>query len=201
MKMAYGIFTNSDEKPSQETTMKKILLLSLAALCFCCFGCSYYSSINGKVLDNTTGKPIEGAVVVAQWTKSRGIPGMQYHDLHKITETLTDKEGKFSLSGTFALFIDPPEMIICKEGYIPWRNDMTFPGGRKNKDNEWNHNMTYKLDVFTDKYTYGQLYSFLDHGMMGIYRSEVPITSNLMLKLLTKTTAEIRKQKSMDNKP
>ena len=172
--------------------MCKLLSVLIIVLCFSSSGC-YYSGINGKVVDNTTGQPIEGAVVVAQWTKSRGIPGMPIHDPHKIIETLTSKEGAFFLSGTFGLLIDPPEMIIYKEGFIPWRNDMIFPGGRDRlaKDHEWKNNMTYKLDIFTNKYSLSQLYNFLDHGIIGGGAYETPIFSELMRKTSKLESAEI----------
>jgi hypothetical protein len=179
--------------------MKKLILFLIVVSCICC-SCGFYTGLNGKVVDNVTGQPLEGAVVVAQWTKPRGIPGLQYHDLHKIIETLTDKEGSFSLSGTFGVLIDPPEMLIYKKGYIPWRNDMVFPGGHITKDHEWNNDVTYKLDVFTDKYTYRQLYSFLDYGMIGNGRSEVPIISNSMREISMKDKAEIKSQSGKDNK-
>lgn len=180
--------------------MRSLRVVLLILISMVTSGC-IYPGINGKVLDNATGKPIEGAVVVAQWTKTHGF-GLTYHDLHKITETLTDKEGKFSLSGTFALFIDPPEMIICKEGYIPWRNDSIFPSLNTVKNHEWNHNMTYRLDVFTDKYTAGQLANFVNSGMtLGMGLSESKKFSDLANKLSGKEYDEIRKQKSMDISP
>lgn len=147
--------------------MKSLRVFLLIIVLMITAGCSHYPDITGKVIDNVTGKPIEGAVVVAQWTKPRGMPGEQYHDLHKITETLTDKEGKFSLSGTTGFILDPPEMIIYKEGYIPWRNDMVFPSRNIVKDHEWNNNVTYKLDIFTDKYTIRQLSQFMDSAIIG----------------------------------
>lgn len=130
---------------------KKIIAVLVVTVLIMVFGCSFYGGITGTVVDKATGKPIEGAVVVVQWTKTRGIPGLQYHNLHKITETLTDKKGTFFLSGTIGILLEPPEMIIYKEGYIPWRNDMVYPGGRDIyvKKNEWNNCQTYRLDTFT----------------------------------------------------
>jgi hypothetical protein len=165
-------------------------------------GCHYYKSISGKVVDNVSGSPIEGALVVAQWTKKHGL-GDTYHTLSLITETLTDRTGKFVISSTpDDPFVEPPEMIIYKEGYIPWRNDMTFPGGHKDKDNEWKNNATYRLDVFTDKYTDGQLSDFIDHGMiLGIGRGESQKFSEIARKLSGKSIDEIRDQKLKDKKP
>lgn len=179
----------------------KNLILFLIVVSFACCSCSFYNGLNGTVVDNATGQPLEGALVVVQWTKPRGIPGLQYRDLHKIAETLTDKQGAFSIDGTIGFLLDPPEMLIYKDGYIPWRNDMDFPGGHRNKDNEWKHNITYRLDIFTDKYTYRQLYHFLDTGMMGNSRKEVPMSSKLMRDISMREKAEIRTQMQKNNKP
>jgi hypothetical protein len=148
-------------------------------------GCSYYANLSGRVVDGPTGRPIKGGLVVAQWTKPRGMPGLQHHELHKITETETDHNGKFTISGTFGFLLDSPEMIIYKAGYTPWRNDMIFPGGtdRLTKDHEWKTDVTYKLDVFTGKYTASELYMFLGHGMLGWGGSDMPKFTDLMNKL------------------
>ncbi len=147
-KMASGGFADSDNGTDKEKGMTRLLSLLIILLTVCC-SCSYYQDITGKVVDNETGQPIEGALVVAQWTKPRGIPGLQHHELHKIVETITDHEGKFSLTGTSGYLLDPPEMIIYKEDYIPWRNDMVFPNLEKTKDNLWSNKETYKLDNST----------------------------------------------------
>lgn len=153
-------------------------------------GCSHYSDITGRVVDSTTGKPIEGAIVVAQWTETRGIPGLQYHNLHKIVETLTDKEGKFSVSGTFGFLVDPPEMIIYKDGYLPWRNDCIFPD-KDTQKNLWNDNVTYKLDILTDKYTAIQIRNFLDSGIIGL--GDVPVYHKIHNLISDRATDESRK--------
>lgn len=182
--------------------MQKTLLLILIALCLSCSGCHFYKGINGKVVDNATGNPIEGALVVAQWTKKHGL-GDTYHTLSLITETLTDRTGKFVIKSTpDDPFVEPPEMIIYKEGYIPWRNDMTFPGGHKNKGNEWKNNATYRLDVFTDKYTAGQLSDFIDHGMiLSLGKAEAQKFSDIARKLSGISINEIRDKKLKDKKP
>jgi len=137
-------------------------------------GCSHYRDIAGKVIDGVTGKPIEGAVVVAQWTKPRGIPGLQYRNLHKVTETLTDKEGAFSISGTSGFLIDPPLMLIYKDGYIPFRNDFIFPV-KKKAEHEWINNVVYKLEVFTNEYTVSQLVGFTTSAFMIEGLSKAPV--------------------------
>lgn len=155
-----------------------------------------YPPIKGTVVDSDTGKPLEGALIVAQWTKKHGF-GLTYHELILITETLTDKDGKFAITKTPNDWIlEPPEMIIYKEGYIPWRNDSIFPSSNIVKDHEWNNNVTYRLDVFTDKYTFRDLFRFLDSGMMGAGRKEVPIISDVMSNISIKEKNEIIKKMS-----
>lgn len=147
--------------------MRMLQICILVLLVTFTTGCSHYSDITGRVVDSTTGKPIEGAIVVAQWTKTRGIPGLQYHNLHKIVETLTDKEGKFSVSGTFGFLVDPPIMLIYKDGYIPWRNDSIF----SNKDTHrvvWENNITYQLNHFSSEYTAIQLRDYLSSIIIGL---------------------------------
>lgn len=143
--------------------MKILLIISFVLIIHFISGCSHYSGINGKVVDNATGKPLEGALVVVQWTRPdiHSIEGFSTAVIMNM-ETLTDKEGRFVIRSTpLNPFANQPEMIIIKEGYIPWRNDEIFPGGNKDKDKKWMNNETYKLDVFTEKHTYDQIDSFL----------------------------------------
>jgi len=174
--------------------MRKFLKLIVIASFLFMSGC--YPGITGRVVDGMTGKPLEGALVLAQWTKTHGLPGMRYRDLFKITETLTDKEGRFSLIGTSDSSVEPPEMIIYKEGYIPWRNDAIFPSSDIVKSNEWKDKITYKLDVLTDKYTYVQLYDFLDYRIIGMGLKESSIFTGLMHQISVKRFKEIEIKKS-----
>lgn len=179
--------------------MKKLILFLIVVSCVCC-SCGFYTGLNGKVVDNVTGQPLEGAVVVAQWRKTRGVPGLQYSDLHKSVETITDKKGEFSLEGASGLLLESPRMVIYKTGYIPWRNDMVFPGGQITKDHEWNNNLTYRLDVFTDKFTYRQLNSFLSYGIKVSGDRETPTYDNLMHQISVLEQTEIENQMGKDNK-
>jgi hypothetical protein len=82
-----------------------------------------------------------------------------------------------------------------KASSIPWRNDAIFPSVDNVKGNEWKNNMTYKLDIFTNKYTYGQLYSFLDYGIIGSGGHETPIFNELHHKILGKRFEEIENKR------
>jgi len=177
---------------------KKLIAAILVVFFLIAFSCSFYGGIKGTVLDNVTGKPIEGAVVVSQWTKERGIPGMRYHKLHKITETLTDKNGKFTLSGTIGIRLEPPEMIIYRDGYIPWRNDMVYPGGMPGyiKNNEWHNWRVYRLDTFIGGGNeIHRLSHFTSTGFLAATEGHTPIFREIIGKLTMAEHHEIQKLK------
>jgi hypothetical protein len=180
----------------RENCMKLLHVILLVIVLVSVSGCSHYSDITGRVVDGVTGRPIIGAVVVAQWTNTRGILGLQYHNLHKIVETMTDNEGKFSLNGTSGFILNPPVMIIYKEGYVPWRNDMVFPSCNIVKNNEWKASMTYKLDVFTNKYATEQLSQFMNAAIIGL--SDVPIFKKIYYKIDEIAINELRVRKASD---
>jgi hypothetical protein len=101
-------------------------------------------------VDATTGKPLEGAIVLAQWTKTGGLPGLTSNAPYAVKETETDKDGMFHMSGVYYPLVDQPELVIYKKGYVPWRNDSDFmdPNWKKYDKNIWQNNMTYKLNLF-----------------------------------------------------
>jgi hypothetical protein len=171
-----------------------VMLITIASSIFMT-GC--YPGISGRVVDGMTGKPLEGALVVAQWTKEHGF-GLTYHDLYKILETETDKEGYFSIEGPGSPFVEPPEMIIYKEGYIPWRNDMIFPSTDIVKGHEWKDNETYKLNVFSNKYTAVELRDFIDSAMIGF--GYVPIFHRIHNEISNRAVDELRARKAKEQK-
>lgn len=132
------------------------------ALLFLTTGC--YATITGTVIDAETGKPIEGTVVLAQWTATKGF-GLTYHERYKVIETVTDKEGKFIVSGVLNPFVDPPEVVIYKEGYVAWRNDFIFPDYKKREDFKWKNNYIFKLKPFKKGYSHSQHISFISTAL------------------------------------
>lgn len=134
-------------------------------------GC--YQSITGQVFDGETGKPVEGAVVLVQWTKTHGL-GLSYHTVHKIIEIGTDKNGKFKVPGTHSLLVDPPQMVIYKKGYVAWRNDYIFPDYTRRQDFKWGGHNSYKLERFRENYSREQHYIFMGHGIIGTSLEQTP---------------------------
>jgi hypothetical protein len=143
--------------------MTNTLKLLIIAILFQLTGC--YSGISGKVVDRVTGMPLEGAVVLAQWTKTHGMPGLTSHSVYKIEETETDKEGMFSLSGVYSPTVNRPVMVIYNRGYVPWRNDMTFEKMETYDKVIWQDNLTYKLERWKEEYSKMRLDDFIDIGI------------------------------------
>jgi hypothetical protein len=159
--------------------MNKTLNLFLTLTLSLFAGCGY-SGISGKVIDGVTGNPLAGAIVLAQWTKTHGLPGLTSHTVYKIEETETDKEGIFSIGGAYSPFVEPPRMVIYKKGYVPWRNDMTFKKMEIYDDVIWQNNLTYKLEHWKDEYSKERLYDFLDTGLIGMDYANTPKFSNIL---------------------
>lgn len=180
--------------------MKMLISFSFILLTTCC-SCSYYPDITGKVVDNETGQPIEGAVVVAQRTKPRGMSGLLPHELHRIIETLTDKDGMFFLSGTSGFLLERPIMIIYKDKYVPWRNDAVFPSSDIVKNQAWKNNQTYELGVIGNN-TIDAVFDFMDYGMtIGAGRKESQIFTSILNDLSKKKTQYLNNMRNGDRQP
>jgi hypothetical protein len=93
-------------------------------------------TFQGKVIDAETLKPIEGAVVVAVWNESRATPISMTTRFKGAKETLTDKNGDWSITGPKGMdmrdvnqaawlasaalgnyFLEYPTFTIYKPGY------------------------------------------------------------------------------------
>ena len=171
------------------------LKLFIVSIIFLLSGC--YPGISGKVVDGITGNPIEGAVVLAQWTTTGGMIGLTHHNLYKIEETETDNEGGFSISGVYNPFVDPPEMVIYKKGYVPWRNDMDFMNSKWThyKKNIWQDDMTYKLEYWKEGYSKEGLSLFVN--VMGSDSNRTPKFSEIKSEISTEAQKEIDDKKKM----
>lgn len=101
---------------------------------------TYLYVYRGKVIDADTKKPIEGAVVVASWLEERPTIAGGTTRTKDVKETLTDKDGEWSIRGArggitslfsfiasafFAFQTGPystlrPEFIVFKPGYCSY---------------------------------------------------------------------------------
>ena len=141
----------------------KIKHLFLAVMMsFLSTGC--YGEITGTVVDAETGKPIEGAVILVEWTKTKGL-GLTHTESYKVVEVLTDKEGKATISGTFSPFVDYPDVAVYKKGYVAWSSRIIFPDHINRTDFKWKNNYVFRLEHFKPEYSYIDHSSFIGRAI------------------------------------
>lgn len=117
-----------------KTSVKVVIIISCVMILLGLFhGCQ--TSIKGTVLDAETGQPVEGALVLVEWTKQIGIG--DYHTASmKVVETVTNREGKFNAFGPIHPFVDLPYVTIYKKGYVAWNNKLIFPDFKHREQTE-----------------------------------------------------------------
>jgi len=155
---------------------KKVIITSIiiaALLAGYIKGCAYLP-ITGTVVDAETGKPIEGAVVLVEWTIKKGI-GDKHTESVKVAEVLTDKDGKFDLPGCYRPFVEAPDLTIYKRGHVAWNNKFIFPNYKERTDFKWENGYLFKLEEFIDAHFHNDHVSFL--------RSSIAASQNLEAKV------------------
>ena len=100
------------------------------------------------VIDAETGKPVEGAIALAQWFRAGG--GGMFEGgvdvLDKAVETYSDKEGKIYIRGSWGMhiFSSSPRLTVYKPGYVLWDSRRLCPTDMPRTDFDENHR-TVKL--------------------------------------------------------
>jgi hypothetical protein len=109
---AYGILSNKHRS--------SLLNMLLLAVLISCSGCMTYINKDGpyygKIVDKETRQPLEGVVVVGDWGAAQW-GSTSYYDTY---ETVTDKEGNFTIPGQgVQFFSDLTELQLfgLKAGY------------------------------------------------------------------------------------
>ena len=80
----------------------------------------YEGSYHGKVIDSKTLEPIEGAVVLGVWHKEYLGAGGAVYEFYDARETLTDKNGEFTMKGMgprVLTHLEKTRLVIFKAGY------------------------------------------------------------------------------------
>jgi hypothetical protein len=87
----------------------------------------------GQVVDEETGKPLEGVGITVVWFRVPYVYMDRTYTFHSAQETLTDKEGKFSLEvapgidwSPFTHVLKEPEVVVFKPEYKPLLNLTPF---------------------------------------------------------------------------
>jgi len=152
---------------------KKVIILSIVIVVLLAGyikACAYLP-ITGTVVDAETGKPIEGAVVLVEWTIKKGI-GDKHTESVKVAEVLTDKDGKFDLPGCYRPFVESPDLTIYKRGYVAWSSRWIFPDMQNRIDFHWGGNII-KLNQFNEKYSYASHVNFISLSINESLNSEL----------------------------
>ncbi len=105
-------------------------------------------TIAGTVVDAKNGEPVEEAIVVFEWDQTKGVIGMTYTDRYQTVETVTDKDGKFSVPRVINPFVNAPYFVIYKKGYYCWRAEWDPMTDTKRKDFKLRNNLTYEMDRY-----------------------------------------------------
>ncbi len=131
--------------------MNRYRMSTILPLLLILSGC--YFPMSGRVIDAETHQPIEGAVVLVEWTKTHGF-GEYWTESYKVFETLSDKEGKVNLPGCYSPFVNAPDVTVYKKGYVAWNNKLIFPHYKRRATPVWGSAMTFNLERFLTRYTY-----------------------------------------------
>lgn len=104
--------------------MKKLLIILIILSSCYCSGCMYVvrydGDYRGRVFDGDTKTPIEGAAVLAVWNTAHPTPAGEVNHFYDARETLTDKNGEFTIPGMGLKILgnlDLPILSVVKAGY------------------------------------------------------------------------------------
>ena len=125
-------------------------------------GC--YATITGTVVDAETGQPIEGAVVLAEWSITKGL-GLTYSKSYEVVEAVTDKEGKITVSGLFNPLVNYPSLTVYRKGYVAWNNQYIFPDRKRRLDFKWSNGYVVRLEKFRPEYSYDK-HTYFIHNII-----------------------------------
>lgn len=130
-------------------------------------GCSAkYPDMTGTVVDAETGEAIEGAVVLVEWTKKRGIGGWYSTESVEVQEVITDQDGRYAVTGISGYSLNPPDLTVYKKGYICWNNKHIFPNEEIRTDFRWSKEVRLKLATFdNNKYSYDSHIMFIRNSI------------------------------------
>jgi hypothetical protein len=163
-----------------------VLVLLVANCCF---------AVTWKVVDADTGEPIEGAVVLVEWTKKKGLPGFTHTKVYKIIEKETDMKGEVRIKRVLNPFVDPPCIVIYKQGYVAWRNDYIFPDYKKRTDFKFGSSDVKKLEKWKAKYSHSIHHLFMSSGILSSGLKHVPKFHKLLNEESKLSTIEAEKRK------
>lgn len=104
-----------------------MLIFIIVFLQGCAYLVRYDGPYKGRVVDEETGKPIEGVVVLGVWNTVMNTPAGETRHYSDAVEVVTNAKGKFEIKGKgLRIFsnLEPINVLIFKAGYkdldVPW---------------------------------------------------------------------------------
>jgi hypothetical protein len=83
-----------------------------------------------------------------------------------VVEKVTDKDGKFTVSGVFNPFVSKPNVTVYKKGFVAWSSRIIFPDYHNREDFELKRNFVFKLKVFKPEYSHNDHISFIRSAIL-----------------------------------
>lgn len=99
-----------------------VVIAVVAALLMsgCMSAVRHEGTFTGRVIDADTGEPVEGAVVLATWSREYSTVAGAVSKFYDARETVTDRKGDFSIPGMGLEVMSnvlPMDVVIFKAGY------------------------------------------------------------------------------------
>jgi hypothetical protein len=105
--------------------LARILIVTLLLAAFLPCAALAFGGPTAIIVDDETGEPIEGAIALAQWIKTKFNFEGGFTYVSKARETVSDKEGKIHITGYWMWipFTGKPTLTVYKPGYALWNSE------------------------------------------------------------------------------
>jgi hypothetical protein len=154
-------------------TLNNISIMMAIASLFVCFLtptlCFAKEEPTATIIDNETGKPIEGAVAIAIWrktsTKDRAWFEGGTEIPSRIEEAVSDKNGNIFIKKFWnwhLLETHYPRLTVYKFGYVCWDQKLIMREGSSEKRNDFNkYSRIIKMMKWPKWFSFHDHYSFI----------------------------------------
>jgi len=133
------------------TSITCLVILICTLLALTIQGCGK-RTLTGRIVDAESGKPIEGAAVLIQWTKPGNVPGLSGNREIDADEDISNAEGYFKIPG-YSTLLAQFRIVAYKKGYVCWSSEKIFPSYERRKDFSLRNGMVIRLEPFKESYS------------------------------------------------
>ena len=164
-----GFLTGITNRLKGSECVRLIYFNSMLFFAMLVCGCS--GSTTFRVVDAETKEPIEGAVALAMWTTTSGLPGLTSRNTAKVVEEETGADGIVRIPVVVGrLALQKPWLKVYKPGYVGWdslyiylgcyEKDRKLSREKKRENFSWKNQDLY-LEKWKEEYTHTSHMSFL----------------------------------------